>query len=63
MEQILQVFSEDSHIQKFIADLKKGNDHHLISGLSGSARPVFYQTVWSDMQAPLLIVTPKLLNA
>ncbi|ETP70605.1 transcription-repair coupling factor [Planococcus glaciei CHR43] len=63
MEQILQVFSEDSHIQKFIADLKKGSDHHLISGLSGSARPVFYQTVWSDMQAPLLIVTPNLLNA
>jgi transcription-repair coupling factor (superfamily II helicase) len=63
MDPILQVFSEDSHTQKFIADLQNGQDHQLISGLSGSARPVFYQTVWAKTQAPLLIVTPNLLHA
>ncbi|MDN7243818.1 transcription-repair coupling factor [Planococcus sp. N028] len=63
MEHILQAFSEDSHTQRFIADLKKGQDHQLISGLSGSARSIFYQTVWSQLNEPLLIVTPNLLNA
>ncbi|KAA0954788.1 transcription-repair coupling factor [Planococcus sp. ANT_H30] len=63
MNHILQIFSEDTHTQKFIADLKKGQDHQLISGLSGSARPIFYQTIWSEMETPLLIVTPNLLHA
>lgn len=63
MNHILQTFSEDTHTQKFIADLKKGQDHQLISGLSGSARPIFYQTIWSEAETPLLIVTPNLLHA
>ncbi|MGI2329729.1 transcription-repair coupling factor [Planococcus sp. YIM B11945] len=63
MEPILQAFSEDSHIQRFIADLKKGQDHQLLSGLSGSARSLFYQAVWSEMAEPLLVVAPNLLNA
>lgn len=63
MNHILQTFSEDTHTQKFIADLKKGQDHQLISGLSGSARPIFYQTIWSETENPLLIVTPNLLHA
>ncbi|AQU77853.1 MULTISPECIES: transcription-repair coupling factor [Planococcus] len=63
MNHILKIFSEDTHTQKFIADLKKGQDHQLISGLSGSARPIFYQTIWSEMETPLLIVTPNLLHA
>lgn len=63
MNHILQTFSEDTHTQNFIADLKKGQDHQLISGLSGSARPIFYQTIWSEAETPLLIVTPNLLHA
>jgi transcription-repair coupling factor (superfamily II helicase) len=62
MEHILQAFSEDSHTQRFIADLKKGQDHQLVSGLSGSARSIFYQTIWSELAEPLLIVTPNLLH-
>lgn len=63
MNHILKTFSEDTHTQNFIADLKKGQDHQLISGLSGSARPIFYQTIWSETETPLLIVTPNLLHA
>ncbi|ANU09315.1 transcription-repair coupling factor [Planococcus antarcticus DSM 14505] len=63
MNHILKIFSEETHTQKFIADLKKGQDHQLISGLSGGARPIFYQTIWSEMETPLLIVTPNLLHA
>ncbi|WP_298834206.1 transcription-repair coupling factor [uncultured Planococcus sp.] len=63
MNHILKTFSEDTHTQNFIADLKKGQDHQLISGLSGSARPIFYQAIWSETDAPLLIVTPNLLHA
>ncbi|WP_142830643.1 transcription-repair coupling factor [Planococcus soli] len=63
MNHILRTFSEDTHTQNFIADLKKGQDHQLISGLSGSARPIFYQTIWSEAETPLLIVTPNLLHA
>ncbi|RNF38336.1 transcription-repair coupling factor [Planococcus salinus] len=63
MNHILQAFSEDSHTQKFINDLQKGQDHQLISGLSGSSRPIFYQTVWKALDSPLLIVTPNLLHA
>ncbi len=63
MNHILQIFSEDTHTQKLIADLKKQQDHQLISGLSGSARTIFYQTIWSEMETPLLIVTPNLLHA
>ena len=63
MNHILQAFSEDSQTKKFIDDLKKGQDHQLISGLSGSARPIFYQTAANALQAPLLIVAPNLLQA
>ncbi len=63
MNHILQIFSEDTSTQKFIADLKKKQDHQLISGLSGSARTIFYQTIWSEMETPLLVVTPNLLHA
>lgn len=63
MKQLLQTFSADSHTQKFIDDLKRGQDHQLISGLSGSARPIFYQTAWASLGKPLLIVTPNLLQA
>ncbi|PSL27126.1 transcription-repair coupling factor [Planomicrobium soli] len=63
MEHILQAFSEDSHTKRFISDLKKGQDHQLISGLSGSARSIFYRTLWDQLEEPLLIVTPNLLHA
>ncbi|TWT06221.1 transcription-repair coupling factor [Planomicrobium sp. CPCC 101079] len=63
MEHILRAFSEDSHTKRFIEDLKKGQDHQLVSGLSGSARSIFYQTVWAQLEEPLLIVTPNLLHA
>ncbi|HSI68022.1 MAG TPA: DEAD/DEAH box helicase, partial [Planococcus sp. (in: firmicutes)] len=63
MNHILQAFSEDSQTKKFIDDLKKGQDHQLVSGLSGSARPIFYQTAAEALQAPLLIVAPNLLQA
>ena len=63
MNHILQAFSEDSHTQKFIADLKKGQDHQLVSGLSGSSRTIFYRTVSDKLDSPLLIITPNLLHA
>ncbi|TAA69689.1 transcription-repair coupling factor [Planococcus salinarum] len=63
MKPILQAFSEDSHVQNLIADLKKGQDHQLVSGLSGSGRTLFYRTLYAELEAPLLIVTPNLLHA
>lgn len=63
MDRILKSFAGDSHTQALIADLKKGQDHQLISGLSGSARPIFYQTVWAESNTPLLVVAPNLLHA
>lgn len=63
MKHILQTFLGDSHTQSFINELKKGQDHQLISGLSGSARPIFYQTVHEELDKPLLVVTPNLLHA
>ena len=63
MKHILQAFLGDSHTQSFINELKKGQDRQLISGLSGSARPIFYQTVHEELDKPLLVVTPNLLHA
>ncbi len=63
MQHILQTFLGDSHTQRFIADLTKGQDHQLLSGLSGSARPIFYQAVYETQNKPLLVVTPNLLHA
>ena len=63
MNHILEAFSEDSHVQKLIADLKKGQDHQLVSGLSGSGRTFFYRTLYGELEEPMLIVTPNLLHA
>src|SRR5690606_36365414 len=63
MNHMLEAFSEDSQVQNLIADLNKGQDQQLISGLSGSGRTFFYRTLYGELDAPMLIITPNLLHA
>ncbi|AQQ51719.1 transcription-repair coupling factor [Planococcus lenghuensis] len=63
MEPILQSFTTEEAIRTFLGDLKNGKDRQLISGLSGSARPVLYKAVQKELGKPLLVVAPTLFHA
>ncbi|WP_088008437.1 transcription-repair coupling factor [Indiicoccus explosivorum] len=63
MEPILQTFSKEDIARSFLADLEQGSDRQLVSGLSGSARPVLYQSIQNELSKPMLIVAPSLFHA
>lgn len=59
-----QLFSQDKHINTFIEQIGENKyDSQLVTGLTGSARPVFIQTIFEDLKKPLYILSPNLLQA
>ena len=63
MEPLIQTFMKDHHINTLIEDLKKGLDQQLVTGLTGGARPLFIQSVSRELERPILVVSPNLLQA
>ncbi|MDI7743860.1 transcription-repair coupling factor [Lysinibacillus fusiformis] len=64
MNVIHQLFSQDKHINTFIQQIgEKNYDSQLVTGLTGSARPVFIQTIFENLKKPLYILSPNLLQA
>ena len=63
METLINHHIQNDEISNVIQDLKKGNDGHLIAGLSGGAKPVFFRALENSLEKPILIVSPNLLQA
>jgi transcription-repair coupling factor (superfamily II helicase) len=63
MEPLHQLLMKDHHITTLLSDIQKGNDQQLVTGLVGGARPLFIQSIAKEMERPILIVSPNLLQA
>lgn len=63
MDPILRSFSNDQNLQRLIEELNTGDDQQLVSGLSGSARALYFEAISRGTNKPMMIVTPNLLHA
>lgn len=64
MNVFTQLFSQDKHINTFIKQISEKNyNSQLITGLTGSARPVLINTLFNELKKPLYILSPNLLQA
>ncbi len=63
MELLRQLLTKDSHVQRLLEDIKNREDAQLITGLSGSARPAFLDTIYDYINKPIYIISPNLLQA
>lgn len=63
MEALINHYLQNNEISNLIEDLKIGDDHQLIAGLSGGAKPVFFRSLQHSIEKPILIVSPNLLQA
>lgn len=64
MEILRQLVSQDKHITSFLQDIKSGKTtSQLITGLTGSARPVMVDALFDYVKKPIYIVSPNLLQA
>ncbi|WP_391118843.1 transcription-repair coupling factor [Psychrobacillus sp. L3] len=63
MELLSNLLMDDTHMQKLVKELERGQDQQLITGLSGSARALFIKMLYSARRKAVLIITPNLLHA
>ncbi|MEO4055551.1 transcription-repair coupling factor [Solibacillus sp. CAU 1738] len=64
MDVFHHLFSQDKHINAFLQQIGSGEtDDQLVTGLTGSARPVFLQTIYKETEKPIYILSPNLLQA
>lgn len=64
MNALHQLFSQDKHINTLIQQIgEKNYESQLITGLTGSARPVFISSIFKELKKPIYILSPNLLQA
>lgn len=65
MNIIHQLFSQDKHIKALLQQIATAEvkDQHLVTGLTGSARPVLLQAMYEELKKPLYVLSPNLLQA
>lgn len=64
MNVLHELFSADTQLSKLIDEIKQETSkQHLITGLTGGARPAFFQHVYTKLNKPLYIITSNLLQA
>lgn len=64
MDVFHQLFSQDKHIKTFVQQITEVRfDSQLITGLTGSARPVLIDAIFKEYKKPLYILSPNLLQA
>ncbi|MGX9132865.1 transcription-repair coupling factor [Rummeliibacillus sp. JY-2-4R] len=63
MKLLRQLLTKDPHVQRLLEDIKGREDAQLITGLSGSARPAFLDTIYDYINKPIYIISPNLLQA
>ena len=64
METIHQLFLKDKQIHNFIEQIKNREaDGQLVTGLTGSARPVLIQSIFKETEKSIYIISSNLLQA
>lgn len=64
MEVLRQLVSQDKHITSFLKEIQSGQTaSQLITGLTGSARPVMVDVLFEYVKKPIYIISPNLLQA
>lgn len=59
-----QLFLQDKHINGFIEQIGMSQyNSQLITGLTGSARPVLISSLFEEVEKPIYIISPNLLQA
>ncbi|CAM3968792.1 transcription-repair coupling factor [Mesobacillus zeae] len=63
MQGLKALFSLQDDVHSVVSGLKEGLREQLVAGLSGSARTVFFASVFEHINKPVLIITHNLLQA
>ncbi len=64
MEVFHQLFSQDKHINTLLQQFKSpAVDGQLVTGLTGGARPAFLQAIFREIDRPIYVLSPNLLQA
>ena len=62
MEALRKLLIEDQHVSNFMKKLEQGLTDTLVTGLSGSARPAFIETMFATLGKSIYIIAPNLLQ-
>lgn len=62
MEALRKLLMQDQHVSHFIEQLEQGLSNVLVTGLSGSARPAFIETIFKTINKPIYMMAPNLLQ-
>lgn len=63
MQGLVEKFKRDDEFEAIVDSYKRGLREQLASGLSNSARQVFYAALYQTMARPLVIVTHNMFQA
>ncbi|WP_432353759.1 transcription-repair coupling factor [Sporosarcina sp. A2] len=63
MDSLLNYYQTTGEIERLIGELQQGHDRQLLTGLTGGAKTLLFQTLQQDTSRPLLIVSPNMLQA
>jgi transcription-repair coupling factor (superfamily II helicase) len=63
MKAIVSKFIDNADFQTILTGFDKGLKEQMIAGLSGSARQIFFQSIYDSLKQPLLIVTHNMFSA
>lgn len=63
LEALIRYYLQKDEVRKLVEELKFGEDRQLIAGLSGGAKPIFFEALQQSIEKPILIISPNLLQA
>ena len=64
MDVFQKLFTEEKSLEKLLQQIQHHEEEqHLVTGLTGGARPVFYHALFLQTKKPVYIVVPNLLQA
>ncbi|GEK34491.1 transcription-repair coupling factor [Kurthia sibirica] len=63
METLRKLLMSDSHVEQLMTAINSGQQGQLITGLSGSARSAFIDTIFEETAASIYVVAPNMLQA
>ncbi|REB11431.1 transcription-repair coupling factor [Sporosarcina sp. BI001-red] len=63
MDSLLSYYKTTSEVERLTSELKQGHDRQLLTGLTGGAKTLLFQTLQQETSCPMLIVSPNMLQA
>ncbi|GKV70379.1 transcription-repair-coupling factor [Sporosarcina sp. NCCP-2716] len=63
MDSLVSYYRKTADIEKLTSELNQSRDRQLLTGLTGGAKTLFFQTLQQDSARPMLIVSPNMLQA